>query len=229
MDVYIDSIKNDKEYSMLVCRDRVFPLNSISNERMTRVEISPKNVKKMCRDDRDRMYIHTHGNFLPSPSLMDHRANKKIFQLPDVDFSCIAGTAGVYCIDKLGEEVIYPWGSNYFRSVEDDKNVSIVRGDSLFCDRMDNKYECEITKDGFSKPLGRFDNVSMEEAILGESGSDVLSQVHNVNQTLECTVMNDPVYDKSTLNCFKKSIAEIEYARSTGRRCEFIDVCHPKL
>lgn len=228
MDFYIDSIKTDKEYSMMACRDRVFPLKSLSNERMTKVEIGASDVEKMCKDDRNRMYIHTHGNFLPAPSLMDHKANEKIFQLPDVNFSCIAGTTGVYCTDRHGEELVYPWGSNYFASVEADGAVKIERGDSLFCDRIGSQYDCEITKEGFSKPLGSFDNISMEETILGESGSDVLSQVHSPNQVLECTVMKDATRKRSTLNCFKKNATEVEYARSSVRRCEYIDVCHPK-
>jgi len=229
MDIYISSIKKDKEISLLVCKDKVYPLKSISNERMTRVEITPKDVKKKCKGDNNRMYFHTHGNFPPTPSLIDHEANKKILDLPDVNYSCIAGTAGFYCTDRMGREVVYPWGVNYFKSIDDDKSVEIVRGEVLSCDKYDNKYACEIKKEGFAKSLGMFDNISVEEAILGEYGFDVLSQVHSPSQTLECTVMRDPAHNKATLNCLKKNEFEIEFARSGGKRCGFIDVCHPKM
>lgn len=233
MDIYIESIKKDKETSLLVCKDKVFPLKSISNERMTRVEISPKDVKKKCKGDNNRMYFHTHGNFLPTPSLVDHEANKKIFNLPDMNYSCIAGTAGFYCTDRMGRELVYPWGANYFNSIENDKHIEIVRGEVLSCDKYDSKYKCEIKKkgsmEGFSRDLGLFDNISVEEAILGEYGFDVLSQVHSPTQSLECTIMRDDMHNKATLNCFKKNDIEIEYARSIGKRCGFIDVCHPKM
>ena len=232
MDIYIDSLKKDKEISLLVCKDKVFPLKSISNERMTRVEIGPKDVKKKCKGDDNRMYFHTHGNFPPTPSLVDHEANKKILNLPDVNYSCIAGTAGFYCTDRMNREVVYPWGASYFKSIEDDKNVEIVRGEVLSCDKYNNKYKCQIAdKKGFAKYFDfSFDNISVEEAILGEQGApDVLSQVHSPNQSLECTIMRDHVHDKATLNCFKKNDIEIEFARSIGKRCGFIDVCHPKM
>ena len=230
MDIYIESIKRDKEFSMLVCNDDVLPLRSLSNERMTKVEIGEKDIRRLCSGDDSVIYIHTHGNFLPSPSIMDHRANEKIFSFPNVGYSCIAGTSGVYCIDRLQREVLYPWGSNYYRSVDEDEKVNIVRGDSLFCDKRGNRYECEINKEGFSRRIGVFDNISLEgTAMLGESGTDVMSQVHSPNEMLECTIMKDENRNHATLNCFKRNNAEVEHARSSGNFCGFIDRCHPKI
>lgn len=229
VDLYIESIKQDKEFSMLVCNNNAYPLKSISNERMTKVEIGVKDVKEMCKGDPEAIYLHTHGNFQPQPSLMDYKANKKIFKLPGVQHSCIAGTSGFFCLDRAGRDVTYQWGDKYFESVENEKSVEIMRGDSLFCDRVGNRYSCDLSLNSFSKYIGMFDNISVEEAMLGEMGTDVLSQVHSPEMMLECTIRRDPLDLKSTLNCFKKSESEINNERSSGRLCNYIDICRPKM
>ncbi len=230
MDKYLNSIKQDKEFSMLICDNKLFPLKSVSTERSSKVEISPEYINDACKGDGQRIYLHTHANFLPHPSKKDYEANEKIFSLPLVDFSCIAGTSGIFCTDKFGKDVVYPWGSNYYKAIESDQKISILRGDALFCDRkLGGKYDCEISLNGYSRPLGTFGNISIDgTSMIGESGTDILSQVHSPNTALECTVMNDEGKN-STLNCFKKNISEIEQARSTSKRCNFIDICHPKM
>lgn len=231
MDIYLQSVKNDKEYSMVVCNGSVYPLRSIeSTKRSTKVILNDDILEKMCGGEGDMVYLHTHANYFPRPSLGDHKANQKFFDFRRLQYSCIAGTSGVFCTNRHGEEITYPWGSGYFGAIENDAYIEIVRGDSLFCEEDEDKqYKCQIARDDFTKNLGLFDGISMDESIWGEFGSNVITQIHSPNEVLECTIMKDPDNDNATLNCFKKSVAETEYARTTSNNCQFIDVCHPKM
>jgi hypothetical protein len=229
MRLHLKSSAEDRELSALICGGSVFPLESESTERMAKTKIGPREVQGLCGEDDNAIYLHTHGNFLPHPSLADHRANEKIFSLPGVRHSCIAGTSGVFCTDRLGREISYPWGDGYYRAIEGDPRLAIERGDALLCDRRGEEYECEISREGFIKGLGRFKNVSLGgAAIMGELGTDIFSQVHSPKETLECTVARGEERG-DTLNCYRRSEAEILNGRSATPRCAFVNLCRPKV